>query len=73
MATDDILFTVDQLRKNGVDFLHVPDNYYETVLDRVGQIDENLEDLTRASNLRGELRQEQCCCLGISRSGRTSG
>ena len=51
VATDDILFTVDQLRKNGVDFLHVPDNYYETVLDRVGQIDENLEDLKRLNIL----------------------
>ncbi|MCH2046173.1 MAG: 4-hydroxyphenylpyruvate dioxygenase [Saprospiraceae bacterium] len=45
IATDNILETVAQLRKNGVEFLHVPDNYYDTVLDRVGTIDENLEDL----------------------------
>ena len=51
VATDDILFTVDQLRKNGVDFLYVPDNYYEDVLDRVGEIDEDLEDLKRLNIL----------------------
>lgn len=51
VATDDILFTVDQLRKNGVDFLHVPEVYYEDVLDRVGEIDEDLEDLKRLNIL----------------------
>ncbi len=51
LATDDILFTVDQLRKNGVDFLRVPDIYYEDVLDRVGEIDEDLEDLKRLNIL----------------------
>ncbi len=47
IATDNILATVDQLRKNGVDFLYVPDNYYDDVLDRVGKIDENIEDLKK--------------------------
>jgi 4-hydroxyphenylpyruvate dioxygenase len=51
VATDNILETVDQLRKNGVDFLHVPDNYYDDVLDRVGEIDEELEDLKRLNIL----------------------
>lgn len=51
VATDDILYTVDQLRKNGVDFLYVPDNYYETVLERVGEIDEDLEELKRLNIL----------------------
>lgn len=51
LATDDILFTVDTLRKHGVDFLYVPDNYYEDVLDRVGAIDENIEDLKRLNIL----------------------
>ncbi|MEM7102489.1 MAG: 4-hydroxyphenylpyruvate dioxygenase [Bacteroidota bacterium] len=45
LATDDIIKTVGTLRKNGVDFLYVPDNYYEDVLDRVGHIDEDLEEL----------------------------
>jgi 4-hydroxyphenylpyruvate dioxygenase len=51
VETDNIIFTVDQLRKNGVDFLYVPDNYYDTVLDRVGHIDEDLEDLKRLNIL----------------------
>jgi 4-hydroxyphenylpyruvate dioxygenase len=45
VATDNILETVGRMRANGVDFLYVPENYYEDVLDRVGHIDENIEDL----------------------------
>lgn len=45
VATDDILFTVSELRKRGVDFLYVPDNYYEDLLDRVGEIEEDIESL----------------------------
>lgn len=51
VETDNILTTVDQLRKNGVDFLYVPDNYYDDVMDRVGKIDENLDDLKRLNIL----------------------
>jgi 4-hydroxyphenylpyruvate dioxygenase len=51
VATDDIIATVSQLRKNGVDFLYVPDNYYEDVLDRVGDIDEDLEELKQLNIL----------------------
>jgi 4-hydroxyphenylpyruvate dioxygenase len=45
VATDNILTTVSQMRANGVDFLQVPDTYYEDVPERVGHINENLEDL----------------------------
>jgi 4-hydroxyphenylpyruvate dioxygenase len=45
VATDNILETVGQMRRNGVDFLYVPENYYDDVLYRVGHIEENLEDL----------------------------
>ncbi|WP_340066258.1 4-hydroxyphenylpyruvate dioxygenase [Ascidiimonas aurantiaca] len=45
LATDNIIETVSQLKARGVEFLYVPDNYYETVLDRVGEIDEDLEPL----------------------------
>ena len=45
MATDNIINTVGELRKRGVDFLYVPDTYYEDVLDRVGKIDEDLKPL----------------------------
>ncbi|MBM3449272.1 MAG: 4-hydroxyphenylpyruvate dioxygenase, partial [Bacteroidetes bacterium] len=45
VATDNIIETVTALRDNGVEFLHVPSSYYETVLNRVGKIDEDLEPL----------------------------
>ncbi len=45
IATDNILHTVRTLRAHGVDFLQVPDTYYDTVLDRVGFVDEKIEDL----------------------------
>ncbi len=43
--TDDIVTTVAQLRANGVEFLDIPDSYYDTLLDRVGPIDEEVEQL----------------------------
>jgi 4-hydroxyphenylpyruvate dioxygenase len=45
MATDDIIATVSALRDRGVEFLRVPGTYYDTVLDRVGHIDEDLMSL----------------------------
>ena len=47
LLTDDIVSTVTQLQENGVDFLFVPSSYYKTLTERVGEIDENLEDLER--------------------------
>ncbi len=47
MATKNIVATVTELQKRGVEFLHIPSNYYETLLDRVGKIDEDLEPLKR--------------------------
>ncbi len=43
--TDNIIETVTKFKANGVEFLIVPDNYYDTVLDRVGEIDEDLAPL----------------------------
>lgn len=45
MATDDIIHTVSELKRRGVDFLYVPGTYYDTVQERVGEIDENLRKL----------------------------
>lgn len=45
LATNDIVTTVRDLMSRGVEFLKVPSTYYETLLDRVGQIDEDLEPL----------------------------
>lgn len=51
VATDNIIETVDKLRTNGVDFLYVPENYYNDVLARVGEIEEDLDDLKRLNIL----------------------
>jgi 4-hydroxyphenylpyruvate dioxygenase len=45
LNTDDIISTVRILMSNGVDFLVTPHTYYEDVLDRVGKIDEDIEQL----------------------------
>jgi 4-hydroxyphenylpyruvate dioxygenase len=45
LATDNIIHTVSELRRRGVEFLYVPDIYYEDVLERVGKIDEDLKPL----------------------------
>jgi 4-hydroxyphenylpyruvate dioxygenase len=47
VATDDIVFTVSEMRKRGVEFLFVPGTYYDTVKERVGIIEEDLETLKR--------------------------
>jgi len=45
MATNDIVKTVRDLMSRGVEFLKVPNSYYEDLLDRVGHIDEDIEPL----------------------------
>ena len=45
IATADIVATVLELQKRGIEFLNIPDSYYATVLDRVGKIDEDLQPL----------------------------
>jgi 4-hydroxyphenylpyruvate dioxygenase len=45
MATENILETVTALRDRGVEFLRVPDAYYDTLLNRVGKIDETVAPL----------------------------
>jgi len=40
MATDNIIETVGTLRQQGVDFLRVPNTYYEDLIERTGPIDE---------------------------------
>ena len=45
LATGDIVKTVTDLQNRGVEFLKVPSSYYDDLLDRVGQIDEDLSPL----------------------------
>jgi 4-hydroxyphenylpyruvate dioxygenase len=51
VATDDIIFTVSELRKRGVEFLYVPETYYDDVMDRVGHINEDLKELKKLNIL----------------------
>lgn len=45
MNTKDICATVRELRNREIDFLRVPDTYYEELRDRVGEIDEDIDEL----------------------------
>jgi len=45
VATDDIITTVKELISRGIEFLRVPNTYYDVVLDRVGKIDEDIAPL----------------------------
>ena len=45
IASRNIIETVTELKKRGVEFLSIPGSYYETILDRVGHIDEDLKEL----------------------------
>lgn len=51
VATDDIVRTVSELRTRGVEFLYVPDTYYEDVADRVGSISEDMNELRKLNIL----------------------
>ena len=45
LHTDDIVDSVNRLRARGVDFMRTPGSYYESLLERIGPIDEDLADL----------------------------
>ena len=45
VATNDIVATVSAMRDRGVEFLYVPDTYYDDLLERVGDIEEDVEVL----------------------------
>lgn len=45
LATNNIIETVTELGHRGIEFLKVPPSYYDSVLTRVGTIDEDLEPL----------------------------
>jgi 4-hydroxyphenylpyruvate dioxygenase len=45
VATDDIIQTVRDLKSRGIEFLTIPDTYYDAVTDRVGKIDEDIAPL----------------------------
>ena len=47
VATRDIVRTVTEMQERGVAFLSIPDAYYDEVPERIGEIQESLEDLRR--------------------------
>lgn len=51
IATKDILHTVSEMRARGIEFLQVPEVYYDDLLDRVGNIEEELQALKKLNIL----------------------
>jgi 4-hydroxyphenylpyruvate dioxygenase len=49
LATNDILRTVDELRKEGIEFLETPDSYYEdpSLRARIGEVRVPIEELQK--------------------------
>jgi 4-hydroxyphenylpyruvate dioxygenase len=47
LQVSDELAAVDKLQRNGVEFLRVPDSYYQMLPDRVGHLQEPLEEIRR--------------------------
>jgi 4-hydroxyphenylpyruvate dioxygenase len=45
VATNDIVATVSAMRDRGVEFLYVPETYYDDLIERVGDIEEDIEVL----------------------------
>lgn len=46
MLTDDIVYTVRELRSRGIEFLRVPQTYYDALPARIGKIQERYEDIS---------------------------
>jgi 4-hydroxyphenylpyruvate dioxygenase len=51
MEAHDILETIAKMRANGVEFINVPESYYSDLLERVGDIQEPIEELKKLNNL----------------------
>lgn len=45
MATDNIIGTVSKMQTQGVEFLYVPSTYYDDLQERIGKIDEPIDEL----------------------------
>ncbi len=69
VSTTDVVATVTELRARGVHFLRTPDSYYDGLAERIGEIDESIDDLRRLGILvdrddEGYLLQIFCKPLG---------
>ncbi len=47
LLTNDIISSISALRSNGVDFLDIPNTYYENLENRIGKIDEDIKVLQK--------------------------
>ena len=47
LATRDIVGTVERLQERGVEFLRTPEEYYDAVPERIGEIEQSISDLRR--------------------------
>ncbi|SMD30973.1 4-hydroxyphenylpyruvate dioxygenase [Picrophilus oshimae] len=47
LLTDDIIKTVSMMEENGIEFLKTPGSYYESLLSRIGSIDEDLNEIEK--------------------------
>jgi 4-hydroxyphenylpyruvate dioxygenase len=47
LQVKDVIATVDKLQRNGVQFLRVPDSYYDILRDRIGDLEEPMEEIKR--------------------------
>ncbi len=45
LSTDNIVETVKSMREQGVEFIRVPRTYYDNLIERVGEIEEDVEVL----------------------------
>lgn len=51
ITTGDIISTVAEMRERGIEFLKVPQTYYDTLTDRVGSIREDIERIAELNIL----------------------
>jgi len=47
LSTDDIIYTVSEMKRRGVEFIKVPDGYYDKISERIGDIKEDTEELKK--------------------------
>jgi 4-hydroxyphenylpyruvate dioxygenase len=47
VSTTDIVATVEELTRRGVEFLPIPESYYSDVPERIGEMDQDVADLRR--------------------------
>ena len=69
VSTTDIVGTVDRAARRGVGFLPIPESYYAEVPERVGEIDEDLADLSGSGSSSTATTRATCCRSSPSPSG----